>query len=355
MPVRVGLVGAGQLAAAHFPAFADRRDLAELVAVVDVSPHAITAVRDRFPDTRAFGSVDEMLAAGDVDAAIVATPHALHRPQLASLMRAGIPTLVEKPAVISVAEMRELIGIQDVTGTPVIVGQTMRFLPEVRAARARIDAAPDEFGPLRSFALQSIQNIGAYTAGGTRSSWFADGRLAGGGATISHGVHRLDILRYLAGADYSRVAAFARYDAPMINGAESDLGATLEMSNGAVGSAQVTYSAVRSPIAESMTLLFATGGISQHVAWDGGPAPLRIAVGPAVAAPSFASLGEDWEDVVSAPDADPPILAELVNLVDVVRGGVPAVTLADNFNTIACIEALVTSASTGRVVDVERL
>jgi predicted dehydrogenase len=356
-PLRFALVGAGGIGAAHARALAERPDLGEIVAICDPRPDGVTALLEHAPGAKGFGSLDELLDAVDVDAAIVGTPHHLHAGQTLTLVRHGVPSLVEKPVTCTTTELRELHEASQRGGVFVLPGQTRRFVREVRWARARLDADPQWLGELTSFALQSLQDVRAYTRG--RDHWILDARLAGGGVAISLAVHQLDLIRFLGGQDYAQVSAFAQYDPPFVNGAESAMTASFRMTNGALGSMQASYAATRAPFLESLSLIGRHGSLAQHAESIGDY------VGPLTTATSHGAAPADWADQVSGWAEIGPIPGlenlgsnaignEQEHFVQVVRGQAePVITLADNFNTVACIEALMRSAREGVAVEVE--
>jgi predicted dehydrogenase len=340
-PLRMAIVGAGGLGTAHAAAIERHPELATLVAAVDpVGPALSRFLADR-PGVTGFASIEEALATTEIDAAVVATPHVFHAPQILALVEAGAGVVVEKPAVISTAEMRSVIAAQEGTGVPIVVGQTKRFLPGFRPWRERIRSEADGLGALRSAQIVSMQDLVGLLAAGL-GRWFANGALAGGGAAISHGIHVLDAVRYLTGLDYVRVSAAARYDEPMTGGAESDLVATLELDGGALATFDTSYRAVGHPHGELIVLLYDAGGLTYT--WDTGLTLRRRVDDPVVADPADPGVGDPFE-------------AEFLHLVDLLAGE-PVVEICsprDNFNTIATIEALMRSARERRPVTVEVL
>ena len=70
-----------------------------------------------------------------IDAAIVATPTALHAEFVQVLLEHGIPTLVEKPLANTVIEARTLVGLVESTRTPLFVGYVERFNPVVQLVK----------------------------------------------------------------------------------------------------------------------------------------------------------------------------------------------------------------------------
>ncbi len=104
-----------------------------------------------------------------------------------SCLTAGVPVLVEKPLVNTLDELRTL---RAAAGTlPVVAGQMRRF--ERDAIWTRDWMSPENFGTLRSFDIQSWQNIHAYIKRVGGDHWLLDGALAGGGVVISLAIHQL--------------------------------------------------------------------------------------------------------------------------------------------------------------------
>jgi len=103
----------------------------ELVGVVDADSARREEMADKF-DTRAFASVEELLAKG-VDAVSVAVPTTHHRAAAEPLLNAGVACLIEKPLAGDVATALAIKEIADRTGTVLMVGHIERFNPVMRA------------------------------------------------------------------------------------------------------------------------------------------------------------------------------------------------------------------------------
>jgi hypothetical protein len=73
--VRIGIVGLGNMGAAHATnILAGKIPRLELTAVSDFDPARCT----RFPQAKAFATVEDMIKSGLIDALIIATPHYQH-------------------------------------------------------------------------------------------------------------------------------------------------------------------------------------------------------------------------------------------------------------------------------------
>ncbi|MEU4190719.1 Gfo/Idh/MocA family oxidoreductase [Kribbella sp. NPDC026611] len=87
---------------------------AELVGVADPRPADLGAP--------AYGSLQELLEATDVDVVIISTPIQTHVPLATLALRTGADVLLEKPPTASLAEFEELLKVVDETGRACQVG-----------------------------------------------------------------------------------------------------------------------------------------------------------------------------------------------------------------------------------------
>ena len=188
--IRVALLGSGYVQEFHARAVHEHPS-AELVAVANWREQSATALAERYAIPRVTTDWNEIVEASHVDAAVVATPNALHAPQATALLRNGKHVMVEKPMARSVAECDEMIDAARSSGTYLMVAHCWRFRDEVRAMRERI--ASDELGE-----VVKTHGYGAHAKWGP-SGWFVDPALAGGGALLDMGVHAIDTARFLLG------------------------------------------------------------------------------------------------------------------------------------------------------------
>lgn len=352
-PLRLALIGSGGIAERHLDAADEHPDAVRFVAACDPDPEAIARVRDRIPGIRTCADVGQLVGTGGFDAAVVATPHFLHFEQAAAVARAGCGVLVEKPLVTTTEQMRRLRDIAEASGATVLAGQTRRFAPDIVRARDFIRSERD-FGALRSFDIQSLQDIRSFIPDGA-AHWLLDGDLAGGGVAISNAIHQIDMVRFLTGADYTAVMARADREPPFINGAECRVSAVMELSDGSHGTLHADYLATRSPFSEAMTLVGEHGSVAQHAEHLGQyRGPLTCATSGGVRSTRFSQQHDGWHAVDDRPERpQESFTRQLLHFAAVLRGQEsPLSSLADNFNTIACVEALTVSAQSGRRVEV---
>jgi predicted dehydrogenase len=187
--MRVALFGCGWIMDFHARGVLAHGD--ELVAVANHREETARVFAERYGIGRVTTDWETLAADPEVDAAIVATPNALHAPQAIALLRAGTPVLVEKPMATSVAECDAMIDASRASGASLMVAHCWRFREEVIALRDRIAAgALGEVVKTRGYGVH---------AGWGPSGWFTDPELAGGGALVDMGVHAIDTARFLLG------------------------------------------------------------------------------------------------------------------------------------------------------------
>jgi predicted dehydrogenase len=129
----------------------------------------------------------------DVDAVVIATPHAELSAIATACLRAGKHVLVEKPGGRNLAEVRAVAEAAAVAGRVAKVGYNHRFHPAVLRARAIVDR--DEIGPL-------LFVRGRYGHGGRpgyEKEWRFQRAISGGGELVDQGSHLIDLAQWLLG------------------------------------------------------------------------------------------------------------------------------------------------------------
>jgi predicted dehydrogenase len=187
--LRVGLVGAGRLGEeGYVPALAAAAAV-RLAAVAEPDP----VRRDRVAAAAGvpgFGSAEALLAAGGVDALVLATPAAAHLADARLAAAAGLPVLVEKPPAADLAGAVELAGLQPAPR----VGFNRRFEDGVASLRAASLRATVPRGAEVGVILEIAYRRGGWGAHTVRDDALTD-----------LGPHLVDMARWLTGADVTEV------------------------------------------------------------------------------------------------------------------------------------------------------
>ncbi len=196
--LRVGIVGAGDFGAAHARAIAAHDDV-EVVAASRTDAAALAEFTGRFGGT---GYADYRALLGDphVDAVLVATPHDRHTAIALAAVEAGRHVLLEKPMAPTLEECDRIVEASTRAGVCLMVGHVNHFVPAYEAARRVLDAG--EIGDV----VQAHSTMQRPWMTPNRRAWHLD-RACGGGMWLTIGVHVIDQLRWLVGADATSVSA----------------------------------------------------------------------------------------------------------------------------------------------------
>jgi predicted dehydrogenase len=205
--LRVGVLGAGQIAqAAHFESCTKAVN-AELYAICDVADD----LRERMVITHgaitSYNDYDRMLADPHVDAVIIATADAFHVPASLRALAAGKHVLCEKPVGLSVEESLQLKAAVDASGLVFQVGHMKRFDAGLQAAKNFIDTEMGELVALKAWYCDSTHRyamtdavqplvVSSAHARKPTSNPKADLRRY---YMLAHGCHLIDTARYFAG------------------------------------------------------------------------------------------------------------------------------------------------------------
>lgn len=149
--LRLALVGLDSSHADHYVRLVEverRWPGVRVVALVDGEPARRAELAAAGGLSLGAGEVTVPDVVGRVDAAIVAhRAGRLHGTAARTLLRAGVPVLVDKPFAASVADARATLDVARAHGTAVTTASALRFAPEVAAAGAVLAAHTAETAP----------------------------------------------------------------------------------------------------------------------------------------------------------------------------------------------------------------
>lgn len=339
--VRFAIVGVGTIAEFHADAIA-RVPGAALVACTSRRPDRAAAFASRHhcdsePDLQA------MLARGDVDAVVIATPSGTHAAIGVAAAHAGKHVLCEKPLDVTLEAADRLIAACKAAGVRIGTIFQSRFGPGARAVKAAVDAG--WFGRLAQCSVHVpwYRDLDYYASVDWRGT-----RAGDGGALFNQGVHAVDMLLWLAG-DVAAASAVVQTRIHPIE-TEDNAAAWLRFACGAVG------------VIQSSTACFPGDTKRVEIRGERGSAVLADDV---ITTWAFdepreldSTLGARQRKVhVGGGAADPAAIsvdghvAQYRDFVEAVRfGREPAVSGREGRRSVELICALYESSRTGRIV-----
>lgn len=205
--MRVGLCGLGWAARSfHFPALRLVRRV-EVVGGFDSSAEQ-RASWQRETGTRAFESLDELVATARPDVVVIGTPPDSHAELCLAALAHGAHVFCEKPFVSTVAEADRVLDAASAAGRQVAVNHEFREIPIFKAVKEQIDGG--EFGRIVFSQIWQLMDLAPWDE---PVSW----RAAMPNRTLFEGgVHLVDLLVHLEGtlpsAVYARHSSGVRRD-----------------------------------------------------------------------------------------------------------------------------------------------
>ena len=344
--LRLAVVGAGSIGSLH----ADRIEanpLTELAVVCDTESDTDRLARHYGTP---FVSDYRDVLAREVSGVVIATPNHLHAPIGEFFLEEGVPVLVEKPIADSVVAGKRLCATARRVSVPLLVGHHRRHNPLVRKARELIS---HEIGRL----------LGVVTTVAMRKPdsyydlpWR---RTASAGPLLTNLIHEVDSIRFMCGEIVTVQARADRLNRPW--DFDDTAAAIFDLEDGGIGTVFITES---TPSPWSWE-----GSVSEGMGFHNARQDYARFLGTE-ASLSFPSLtiwtydgaaGEPgWHQPLDtrrvALADDDPYRAQIENFANVILGrDEPVVIGDDGLRSLAVVEAIVTSASTGSTVDVDTL
>lgn len=206
-PTTVAIAGTGGIARTHIEALWSLRGDATVVAATDTDTGRLREFCDRYGIPAQHDTLAGLLAASRPTLVHVCTPPGTHADLALACLRAGSSVLVEKPPALSLAEMDAIAQAQGADGPWFATVFQHRFGSGAERLRSMISAGV--LGrPLLAVCHTAWFRGQDYFDVPWRGGWDTEG----GGPTMGHGIHQMDLLVYLMG-DWTEVSAIARRQA----------------------------------------------------------------------------------------------------------------------------------------------
>jgi UDP-N-acetyl-2-amino-2-deoxyglucuronate dehydrogenase len=250
---RFALVGCGRIAANHFAAFEQLRDRAELTAVCDIDASALSAATKR-TGARGYGSLTELLAQGNSDIVVLATPSGLHPEQAIQIAESGRHVMTEKPMATRWEDGKRMVQACDNAGVRLFVVKQNRHNATLQLLKHAVERG--RFGRIHMVTVNVFwtRPQSYYDSAKWRGTWEFDG-----GAFMNQASHYVDLLDWLIGpleSVYAYTATLAR------NIEVEDTGvAAVRWRSGALGTVNVTMLTYPKNLEGSITVIGEKGTV----------------------------------------------------------------------------------------------
>jgi predicted dehydrogenase len=256
--INIAIIGAGSISIAHINAYCQFRDRCNIVAFADIYPEKAESYVKKYQlEAKVVNHYKELLDDPTIDAVSICTPPFTHAQLSNDFLRAGKHVLVEKPMASSLKECDEMIQAALESNKLLSVVAQNRFINPIMKLKHVLDL--NLIGKISHVQVDSYWWRGySYYDLWWRGTWEKEG----GGCTLNHAVHHIDMLQWTMGMpkEVVAVASNTLHD----NAEVEDLSvAILKYENG--GLAQVTSSVVHH--GEEQQLIFQGEKARVSVPW----------------------------------------------------------------------------------------
>ncbi|MCP4305001.1 MAG: Gfo/Idh/MocA family oxidoreductase [bacterium] len=320
MTLRVGIVGAGNMAATHAAGWNEAGDRVTHILATG-STRAGSLAADLGAELS--DSYEELLAA--VDVVDICSPTDTHLGYVEVAAASGVSVVCEKPLGRTAKEAQEAVAICEAAGVLLLVAHVVRFFPEYSVARDRVVA-----GELGDVATVRLDRSTYFPVGD--GSWFGDHERSGG-VVLDLMIHDVDYARWVAG-DVERV--YARRAEP--TGSGGHVLATLRHRGGALSHVQGSWAFPEGSFRTSLEIAGSEGLLTLH------------------ASEPFSALVPESDDVSAVPQppttlAESPYVTQMKHFSAVLHGlADPIVSATDAAAAVEVCEAILQSIDTCQAV-----
>jgi predicted dehydrogenase len=232
--LRIGVIGLGNMGAAHADTLARGEvEGAVLAAVCDPGLEKLELARKRYGErVKRYTDAEALMASGDVDGVVIATPHYSHPPLAIRAFAHGLHVLVEKPAGVYTKQVREMNEAAARAGTVFAIMYNQRTNPLYRKLRDLVESG--ELGEIRrtNWIITDWYRSQCYYDSGTwRATWEGEG----GGVLINQCPHQLDLWHWTTRLAPKRIRAFCHFGKYRNIEVEDEVTAYVEYENGGTG------------------------------------------------------------------------------------------------------------------------
>lgn len=201
--ITIGIIGIGNISGSHIDGYLAFPDQCEIVAFCDINAAKATRKAAELDlGIRVYENASTMFQKENLDLVSIATPPDTHADLTIEALEQGVNVLLEKPMAPSLEECDRIIAAREKSGKLLSVVAQNRFRNDMAALKSVLDSGL--IGPVSHVQVDSLWWRGLpYYDLWWRGTWASEG----GGCTLNHAIHHLDLLCWLMGMPQSVLAA----------------------------------------------------------------------------------------------------------------------------------------------------
>ena len=204
--IQVGIIGIGAISQSHIDGYTAFPQDCRIVAMVDrdVERAKKKIVQSHLKEAKAYSSLEEMLENCKVDLVSICLPPSLHCETTVKMLERGIHVLCEKPLAPTLEECDRMLKAAKDSGAVLSTVAQNRFKPDVKKVRNLIES-----GCLGKILFGQATSLWWRGTNYYNLSWRGKWETEGGGCTLIHGIHHIDLFLWMMGKVESVTAVVA--------------------------------------------------------------------------------------------------------------------------------------------------
>lgn len=194
----VAIIGAGGISGNHIEAFLAFPERCRIAAIADLNHEAAERQSKKYNlDCRIIPDPMQIAEEPDIDLVAICTPPSSHADLAIACLEAGKNVILEKPMAPSLDECQRILDAADKSGTLLSVVAQNRFRTPAWRMKKILDSGI--LGAIRHIQVHSYWwRTPAYYDMDWRGTW----EVEGGGCTLIHSVHHIDLMVWMVGMPY---------------------------------------------------------------------------------------------------------------------------------------------------------
>ena len=193
--INVAIIGTGAISDIHIQAFQTFPDRCRVIALVDQDQKLALQKAERYDlDAAIFGSWQDMLDEISVDLAVICLPPFIHAAATVDLLDAGVNVLLEKPMAPTLAECDMILAAAERSGKLLSVVAQNRFKTPMMKLKQVLDS-----GMIGKILHAQVDSYWWRAASYYDLWWRGTWEKEGGGCTLNHAVHHIDLFQWMMG------------------------------------------------------------------------------------------------------------------------------------------------------------
>lgn len=250
-PVRIALIGAGEIGAVHAQAHAAAPGN-ELTLIYDIHAEQAARLAEQTGATVA-PSLEAVLNDPSIEGVDICVPNHLHRELTVRALAAGKHVLCEKPIALNLDDADAMLAASDRSKRFLMIGHVLRFWPEYVVAKKAI-----EEGRIGDLLLMSGRRMVSLLAGTPGSDGWRRDPIRSGGAVLDMQIHDLDVFCWLMGDPEAVVSRGVR----SADGAWSHVFTVVDFAGGRKGFVEASFMMQGNPLDIQFHILGSTGSLA---------------------------------------------------------------------------------------------